>query len=118
LGHAAPPAGPRPAGSARVVRPLRLGPVMAATSQGPSGFRNAETALGGADAVPDTVQAPNPGAGIQHLRKGESPGHAGPGPAAGTGPGISVVSIAVLLAIVALVLLMMFGGFGMQLPSR
>ncbi|HEU4409780.1 MAG TPA: hypothetical protein VFS43_31295 [Polyangiaceae bacterium] len=91
---------------------------MAATTQGPSGFRNAETALGGADAVPDTVQSPNPGTGVQHIRKGESPGLTGPGPTAGKGAGISVVSIAVLLAIVALVLLMMFGGFGVPLPGR
>lgn len=89
-----------------------------ATTQGPSGFRNAEAALGGADAVPETPDVPNPGGGIQRLRKGESNELASPGRTAGKGAGISVISIAVLLAVVALVLLMMFGGFGASLPAR
>jgi hypothetical protein len=86
---------------------------MAATTQGSGSFRNQEAALGGADAVPDTPQAPNPGARSQQLRKGESPGLTGP--TTGKGPGITIVVLGVTFAIVVLVLLMMFGGFGMPL---
>ncbi len=89
-----------------------------ATTQGPSSFQNAETALGGADAISNTVQAPNPGSSIQHVRKGESLDQTAPAPAGGKGAGISVLSIAALVAIVALVLLMFYGGFGAHLPGR
>lgn len=89
---------------------------MAATTQGSGSFRNPEAALGGADAVPDTPQAPNPGARIQRLHKGELPGLTGP--TAGKGPGIAAVALGVAFAIVVLVLLMMFGGFGMPLRGH
>jgi len=91
---------------------------MPTPSQGPSGFQNAETALGGGDAVPDTPDVPNPGSAGQLVRKGTKTDEVGLGRPAGRAGGISVISIAAFLGFVVLVLLMLFGGFSLPLPGR
>jgi hypothetical protein len=91
---------------------------MAIPSQGPSGFQNAETALGGGDSVPDTPDVPNPGSSGQLVRKGTSTDEVGRGRPGGRAAGLSVASMAALLAVIAIVLLMLFGGLSLPLSRH
>ncbi|HEU4539066.1 MAG TPA: hypothetical protein VFS00_33325 [Polyangiaceae bacterium] len=86
-------------------------------TQGSSGFRNGEAALGGADAVPDTVQSPNTSTAVQTVRKGEGPEVGAPG-SAGKGAGITLISGAVLATIFVVVILMLYAGFGRPALGR
>jgi hypothetical protein len=87
-------------------------------TQGPSGFRNGEAALGGADAVPNTPQEANTGTAVQLLRKGEGPEVGRPDGVQGKGTAITLVSGAVLATIFVIVLLMLYSGFAMPTGAR
>jgi hypothetical protein len=87
-------------------------------TQGPSGFRNGEAALGGADAVPSTPQESNTGTAVQLQRKGEGPEVGGPDDVKGKGTALTLISGAVLATIFVVVILMLYAGFGMPTLAR